>query len=115
MELDSEPTLKELSEALDSPASGKAPEKDSIPAETLKCCRGNLLMKLHEILCLCWEGEVPQEMRDSNFVTLYKNKGERGDCNHYRGISFLSIIGKLFARVTLKRLQVLAERVYPES
>ena len=33
----------------------------------------------------------------------------------YRGISLLSIVGKAFARVALKRLQVLAERVYPES
>ena len=54
-------------------------------------------------------------MRDANIVILYKNKGDRSDCNNYRGISLLSVIGKLFARVALKRLQVLAERVYPES
>ena len=47
--------------------------------------------------------------------TLYNNKGDRGDCNNYRGISLLSIVGKLLARVVLKRLQVLADRVYPES
>ena len=33
----------------------------------------------------------------------------------YRGISFFSIVGKVFARVILIRLQQLAERVYPES
>ncbi len=48
-------------------------------------------------------------------VTLYKNKGDRSDCNNYCGISLLSIIGKVFARVVLSRLQVLADRVYPES
>ena len=32
-----------------------------------------------------------------------------------RGISLLSIIGKTFARVALKRLQRIAEEVYPES
>ena len=37
------------------------------------------------------------------------------DCNNYRGISLLSIVGKLFARSVLKKLQVLADRVYPES
>ena len=114
-ELDREPTLEELSLALDSLASGKAPEKDGIPAEVLKCCRETLLPELHKILRLCWrQGEVPQDMRDSNIVTLYKNKGDRSDCNKYRGISLLSIVGKLFARVALKKLQVLAERVYPE-
>ena len=115
-ELDRELTIDELSEALDSLASGKAPGKDGIPVEVLKCCKETLITGLHEILCLCWsEGEVPQDMRDANVVTLYKNKGDRGDCNNYRGISLLSVVGKVFARGVLKRLQVLAEQVYPES
>ena len=54
-------------------------------------------------------------MRDAKIITLYKNKGERSDCNNYRGISLLSIVGKVYARVILSRLQKLAERVYPES
>ena len=54
-------------------------------------------------------------MRDAKIVTLYKNKGDRSDCNNYRGISLLSIVGKLYSRVVLMRLQKLAERVYPES
>ncbi|ROT60751.1 hypothetical protein C7M84_021675 [Penaeus vannamei] len=113
-ELDSEPTIEELSKALDSLSAGKAPGNDGIPAEVLKCCKETLINELHEILCLCWrEGEVPQDMRDANIITLYKNKGERSDCNNYRGISLLSITGK--ARVVLKRLQVIAERIYPES
>ena len=50
----------------------------------------------NEILCQCWrEGEVPQDMRDANIVTLYKYKGDRGDCTNYRGISLLNIVGKL--------------------
>ena len=54
-------------------------------------------------------------MRDANVVTLYKNKGDRSDCSNYHGISLLRIVGKVFARVVLKRLQVLAEQVCPES
>ena len=73
-------------------------------------------MELLAILQQCWkEKSVPQVMRDANIITLYKNKGDRSDCNNYRGISLLSIIGKVFARVILKRLQVLAEGIYPES
>ena len=58
---------------------------------------------------------MPQDMRDANIITLYKNKGDRSDCNNYRGISLLSIVGKTFARVMLNRLKTLAERVYPEA
>ena len=54
-------------------------------------------------------------MTDANIVTLYKNKGEGSDCNNYMGISLLSIVGKVYARVVLARLQKLADRVYPES
>ncbi|XP_044176632.1 uncharacterized protein LOC122959374 [Acropora millepora] len=115
-ELDHLPTEEELSKAIDSLACGKAPGKDGIPPELLKQAKLTLLQSLHKLLCLCWEqGHIPQDMRDANIVTLYKNKGDRSDCNNNRGISLLSIVGKVFARVALSRLQKLASRVYPES
>ena len=115
-ELDSEPTMEELSKAIDALACGRAPGADSIPPEIIKCGKPALLEPLHELLCLCWkEGKLPQDMRDAKIITLYKNKGDRSDCNNYREISLLSIVGKVFARVFLARLQVLAERIYPES
>ena len=89
-----------------------ATSRRGIPAGVLKCCKEILITDLHEILCLCWsEGEVPQDMKNANVVTLYKNKDDRSDYNHYRGISLLSIVGKVFARGVLKRLQVFAEQV----
>ena len=45
---------------------------------------------------------------------MYKNKGDRIDCNNYHGASLLSVVGKVFARAVLKRHQVLAEQVYPK-
>ena len=51
-------------------------------------------------------------MRDANIVTVYKNKGDRSDCDNYSGISLLNIVGKLFAKVVLIKLRVLAERIY---
>ena len=115
-ELDDLPTEEGLSKAIDSLACAKAPGKDGIPPELLKQGKSTLLKPLHKLLCLCWEqGHIPQDMRDANIVTFYKNKGDRSDCNNYRGISLLSIVGKVFARVVLNRLQSLASRVYPES
>ena len=109
-ELDTEPTEDDLSK------NGKAPGKDAIPPEVIKHGKPAILHHLHDLLLLCWkEGTVPQDMRDANIVTLYKNKGDRSDCNNYRGISLLSVVGKVFARVALTKLQLLAERTLPES
>ena len=58
---------------------------------------------------------MPQDMRDAKIITLYKNKGDHSDCNNYLGISLLGIVEKAFARVVLNRLQLLAERIYPEA
>ena len=89
---------------------------DGIPPEVIKCRMGILLPHLHKLLYECWsEGAVPQDIRDASIITLYKNKGDRSDCNNYRGISLLTIVGKLFACVAVNRLQRLADRVYPES
>ena len=115
-DLDAKPTLEELSKAIDSLACGKAPGTDGIPPDLIKRCKSSLLQPRHDTLCQFWrEGGVPQDMKDAKVVTLYKNKGDRSDCNNYRGISLLSIVGKVYACVLLVRLQQLAERVYPES
>ncbi len=53
-----------------------------------------------------WGGAEQQGYR----LSVYSS-----DCNSYRGISLLSIVGKVFARGLLARLQGLVARVYPES
>ena len=58
---------------------------------------------------------MPQNIRNANIMTLFKNKGDRSDCNNYRGISLLNLVGKVLARVVLSKLQLLAERIYPEA
>ena len=58
---------------------------------------------------------MPQDMRDAKMITLYKNKGDRSDCNNYRRISLLDAVRKAFASVVLNRLRFLAERVYSKA
>ena len=110
-DLNAEPTLEELSKAIDSLACGKASGTDGIHPDLIKRCKSTLLQPLHDTLCQCWrEGGVPRDMKDVKIITLYKNKGE-----NYRGISLLSIVSKVYAQFVLARLQQLAERLYPES
>ena len=83
-ELDRDPTISDLEKAIDALNCGKAPGQDSIPPDVIKACRETLTQPLMELLLQCWrEGQVPQDMRDAKIITLYKNKGERSDCNNF--------------------------------
>ena len=62
-----------------------------------------------------WESEqVPKDLKDAVVIIIFK-KGNRNACGNHRGISLLSIAGKIFARILLNRLQVVAEEILPES
>ena len=115
-QLDLPPTTEELVSAIEAATIGKSPGQDAISADVLKHCKTVLLRPLYDLLLLCWDaGNVPQDFKDSKIVTIYKNKGDRSLCDNYRGISLLSVVGKIFAKVVLGRLQTLAEVVLPES
>ena len=63
-----------------------------------------------------WDQEkMPDDFRDALIVALYKNKGSKADCGNYRGISLLSIAGKIFARIILNRLIAISEANLPEA
>ena len=94
---------------------GKAPVGDGTPAEVWKHGGDNLFSRLHQLITNVWEvGYVPQALKDASIVTIYK-KGDRTDCGNYRGISLLSIAGKIFARILLNRLSThISPEVVPE-
>ena len=77
----------------------------------------SLRSKLHELLVCCWEqGKLPSDLRDAVIITLYKNKGEKSDCSNYRGITLLSIAGKILDRALRNRLvPTIAEDHLPET
>ena len=48
-------------------------------------------------------------------VPLYKGKGDKCECSNSRGISLLSIVGKLFSRVLIKRVRAESEYAIGEE
>ena len=54
-ELDSEPSVEELSKVIDRLAADKAPYNDGIPPDLIKHCKTTLLLPLHKVLCQCWQ------------------------------------------------------------
>lgn len=59
--------------------------------------------------------EVPQDLKDAIIGTIYKRKEDRAECGNHRGISLLSVAGKILAKILQFRLQPLAEVILPES
>ena len=114
--LDEIPTMEEMARAIAGLKDGKAPGGDGIPAEVWKHGGDNLFSRLHQLITNAWEmGSAPQAWKDASIVTIYK-KGDRTDCGNCRGISFLSIAGKIFARILLNRLSThITPEVVPET
>lgn len=109
------PTVEEFNVALKQMSQGKAAGPDNIPTELLT--HGGVVLKtrLYSLILKAWEQkQVPSDWKDALLVTIFK-KGDRRECGNYRGISLLSVAGKILARILLNRLQDLAERILPES
>ena len=114
MELDAEPTYAEVSRAVRKVAKGKAAGEDLITVELLqsKTC----IEWLHRVVVATWRGEeAPRDWQDGIVVPLYKGKGSRQECDNSRGITLLSIPGKVYARVIQHRLVRFAERRLSEN
>ena len=61
-----------------------------------------------DVLNLFWiSAKLPSDLIDAIICILFK-KADGSDCGKYRGISLLSVVGKIFADVLLQRLQRLA-------
>ena len=61
-----------------------------------------------------WRKEaIPQEFKDATIIHLFKRRGNPQVCDSHRGISLLSIAGKILARVLLNRLNEHLERSGP--
>ncbi|XP_063594968.1 uncharacterized protein LOC134771946 [Penaeus indicus] len=62
------------------------------------------------------DGELPQDFKDANIIHLYKNNGGKAACDNHRGISLLSIAGKILAPMLLNRItEYQVDRVVSES
>ena len=82
-ELDDEPQFTEMKALIARLSNNKASGIDAIPADLIKTGIEVLLSPIYSLLLKCWrERTVPLEMRDSNTITLYNNKGDRGNYNN---------------------------------
>ncbi|VDP40803.1 unnamed protein product [Schistosoma margrebowiei] len=84
---------------------GKAAGPDNIPAEALKSDIEATTNMLYLLFKKIWEEEqVPMDWKEGHLVKIPK-KGDLSKCENYRGITLLSIPGKVLNRVLLNRMK----------
>ena len=103
--LDEFPPVTETTKAIQHLSSGNAPGSDAIPTEIYKAGGQPMTEKLTELFLCTWRTEaIPQEFKDASLVRLYKRTGNAQVCDNHRGISLLSIIRNILAKILLNRL-----------
>ncbi|CAH8469021.1 unnamed protein product [Schistosoma curassoni] len=99
------PTTEEIRMAVRQIKTGKAAGPDNIPAEALKSDIEATTSMLYLLFKKIWEEEqVPMDWKEGHLVKIPK-KGDLSKCENYRGITLLSIPGKVFNRLLLNRMK----------
>ncbi|KAK3557751.1 hypothetical protein QTP86_000296 [Hemibagrus guttatus] len=108
-EVDSFITQAEVTEVVQQLLGGKAPGVDEIRPEYLKSLDVVGLSWLTRLCNIAWQsGTVPLDWATGVVVPLFK-KGDRRVCSNYRGITPLSLPGKVYSRVLERRVRPLVE------
>ena len=104
---DDEIEYEEVYEAVRKMKGGKSAGIDEIVAEYLKKGGVAMIEWLVRMFNGCFrEGRIPREWKSACIVPIYKGKGDRCECSNYRGISLLSVVGKVYGRVMIERIMV---------
>ncbi|XP_073695611.1 uncharacterized protein [Garra rufa] len=99
------PTREEIRKAITLLKNGKAAGPDNIPAEVLKVDQDTVAEMLYPLFEKIWEEEeIPNDWKEGYLIKLPK-KGDLSNCNNYRGITLLSVPGKVFNRILLERIK----------
>ncbi|KAK3557981.1 hypothetical protein QTP86_005631 [Hemibagrus guttatus] len=108
-EVDSFITQAEVTEVVQQLLGGKAPGVDEIHPEYLKSLDVVGLSWLTRLCNIAWRsGTVPLDWATGVVVPLFK-KGDQRVCSNYRGITLLSLPGKVYSRVLERRVQPVLE------
>jgi hypothetical protein len=89
----------------------KSPGSDQIPAELIQAGGETLLFAIHKLINSIWNKEqFRDQWKESIFVPIHE-KGDKTDCNNYRGISLLSTSYKMLSNIFLSRLSPYVDEI----
>ena len=108
--LDDPPTLDKLVVAIDKIKWGKAGGRTGSLPELILCGGPVLQHRLLVLMREMWTaGFVVKDWRDAEIVSM-PMKGNLKNCDNWRRISLLDVIGKLFRCILQDQLQLIAEK-----
>jgi hypothetical protein len=82
----------------------KSPSSDEIPAELIQAGCEILLSAIHKLInFVSNKEELPDQRTESIIVPILK-KGDKTDCNNYRGIALLSTSYTMLSNILVIRL-----------
>ena len=110
-------TEEEISKCINKLKNSKAPGSDQILNEYIKYTKPKLLSLYVKLFNLILEtGIIPEKWVEGMIKPIYKNKGDPMNPEHYRAITLVSCLGKLFTAVLNERLNMfLSENEIPEE
>ena len=98
-------SLGEVTEVVKQLHNGKAPGVDEIHPEMLKALGVEGLSWFTHLISIAWKsGAVPKKWLTGVVVPLFK-KGDQRVCANYRGITLLSLPGKVYSKVLERRVR----------
>ncbi len=104
-------TINELQRGIKYIKNNKATGPDGIPAEVFGVVA--LTNRLYNLIVKIWRKEmIPPDLRNATIVTIFK-KGDKSCCGNYRGISLLSIAGKILSVSSSTEFSLLLRKFYP--
>ena len=102
--LDKEVEKGEIAKCVRKLKNNKTGGSDGIVGELLKYGGSGMVDLLEQLFSVIWQEEiVPRQWRDGLIVNIFK-KGDREDPGNYRGITLLSVVGKVFCKILNNRL-----------
>jgi hypothetical protein len=83
---------------------------DNITGEMIKYGEDELLIHISTLIHKIWaEEKMPEEWSTAAICPIHK-KGNKMDCNNYRGIALLSVVYKAMSALTANRLVSFAKK-----
>ena len=87
-----------------------------ITTEAILACGETGIQWLTAIFQKAWEErKVPEDWQNALVVPIWKKKGSKKDCSTYRGISLLSHVGKLYAKILEQRTRAKTEHLLSDA